>query len=165
MKKMLLGLLLALSAGAATAQSAPTATFKQAFAAGQAAEEAEHWEQAEASYAICLAQAPTDTTILKNHAYAAANSLDRHARKPDSGGQPDYFPLVVKDYDALVATGRVRYLLDKALAYGTRAEASDPAEAAQLVKQALAAVAEYEKRSKPDTHSKEVQKALLAMRY
>ncbi|MDJ0363588.1 hypothetical protein QMK33_00370 [Hymenobacter sp. H14-R3] len=164
MKNALLGLFLVLSAGAVAAQNAPTATFQQAFAAGQAAEESEHWEQAEVSYAICLVQAPADTTALKNHAYAATNSLSRHTRKPDSAAQPDYLPLAVKDYDALVAAGRVRYLLDKALAYGTRAEASDPAEATQLVSQALAAVGEYEQRGKPDVHSKEVRKALQAIR-
>jgi hypothetical protein len=164
MKKMLLGLLLALSAGAAAAQSAPTATFKQAFAAGQTAEEAEHWEQAEASYAICLAQAPTDTTVLKNHAYAATNSLVRHAGKPDGApGQVDYLPLAVKDYDALVAIGRVRYLLDKAVAYGTRADASVKAERATLLEQALAAVREYEKRAKPDSDSRQVRGALLTV--
>ncbi len=165
MKKALLGLVLALSTGVVVAQNAPTAVFNQAFAAGQAAEEVEHWEQAEASYAICLAQAPTDTTVLKNHAYAATNSLSRHARKPDGAGQPDYLPLVVKDYDALVAAGRVRYLLDKALAYGTRAEASDPAEARVMAEKALAAVADYERRSKPDAHSAEVKKAIAAVQY
>lgn len=163
MKKAILGLVWALSVGSAAAQSAPTASFKQAFAAGQAAEAAEYWEQAEASYATCLALAPTDTTVLKNHAYAAANSLDRHARKPDTG-QPDYLPLVVKDYDALVAVGRARYLLDKAVAYATRAEVTASSERAPLIDQAMVALSEYEKRSKPDSHSREVRDALLTIK-
>lgn len=166
MKKLIIGLVLTLSGGWATAQNAPTASFKQAFAAGEAAEKIEHWEQAEASYAICLAQAPTDTTVIKSHAYAAANSLDRHARKPDvASGFPDYLPLAVKDYDALIAAGRARYLLDKATAYATRAEASDPAEAKVVIRQALDAISSYEKVSQPTSYTRQLRGALMVINH
>ncbi|WP_400192799.1 hypothetical protein [Hymenobacter sp. B81] len=162
MKRLLFGVLMCLFTASASAQTWPSEAYERDWRAGEDAEHKGRWEQAEASFAKCLAVTPTDTLTIQVHAYAAINSLARNAVKPESSAKPDYLALAVRDYDALVAAGKLRYLLNKAQAYGLRAEATtDPAEAKKLLELALASVAAYEKQAHPTDASKETRRALL----
>jgi hypothetical protein len=158
MKTSLFLVFFGLFGAAANAQKAPNQTVNQHLQAAKTAEEAEQWEKAEAEFAFCLAQAPADTALLQSHAYASVNSL---LRRPNSTA-PDYMALAVRDYDALIAAGKVRYLLQRATAYGLRAESTtDQTEARRLLDKALQDVASYEAKLKPNDESRTTRRALL----
>lgn len=137
------------------------------FLLGQLDEKTEKWEAAEKHYAVCLAQASTDTIYLENHAWASLNCLYKHPNKPNpSFNDIDYLPLVVKDYDTLIAAGHTRNLLERATAYRLRASFSslqDAATAKLFTAKALADVTEFEKQHGRTEASIELRQQLLAL--